>query len=72
MDPDARQLYVADSGNNAVRRVDLDTGSISMVAGTAPSGADPGLATEELHSPNGVAVDPATGQLYIADTGNHA
>jgi uncharacterized protein (TIGR03437 family) len=51
-------VYVADTGNNQVRRIDAQ-GTITTV--------DTGGA---LSGPRGVAVD-RTGNLYIADTGNH-
>ena len=50
-------LYIADSGNNRIRKV--SNGIITTVAGNAV----------QLSSPTGVAVDPS-GNLYIADTGN--
>ncbi|MFD4612181.1 RICIN domain-containing protein [Streptomyces sp. NPDC058451] len=61
-------VYIADAGNNRVRKVSAD-GKISTVAGTgaAGSGGDGGLATTaQLHGPFGVAVD-STGVLYIAE-----
>jgi trimeric autotransporter adhesin len=65
-------IYIADSGNNRVRKVD-STGIITTVAGNGTSGysGDGGLATSaELNDPSGVAVDKV-GNLYIADTLNH-
>lgn len=65
-------LYIADSANNRVRRVD-GSGTITTYAGTGTAGysVDPGPATSaELDSPMGVAVDPA-GNLYIADARNY-
>ena len=61
-------LYIADIGNNVVRKIDLD-GNISTVAGNGTQGysGDGGLATAaQLAWPWGVAVDSA-GNIYIAD-----
>ncbi|MFE0177167.1 hypothetical protein ACFWZ2_33165 [Streptomyces sp. NPDC059002] len=66
-------LYIADSGNNRVRRVDAATQTITTVAGDGSSGfaGDDGPAVKaRLDRPTGVAVDPE-GNLYIADTENH-
>jgi uncharacterized protein (TIGR03437 family) len=65
-------LFVADRGNNRVRRIDARTGIITTVAGDGQFsfGGDGGPATQaSLSLPTGVAVD-AAGNLYIADTGN--
>src|SRR5262249_59137787 len=48
-------------------------GHISPIAGTGPAGfaGDGGPATAaELHWPAGVAVDPATGNVAVADSSN--
>ena len=63
----AGNLYIADTGNNRIRKV--SGGTITTVAGNGNSGfsGDGGLATSaSLTSPTGVAVDSA-GNLYIAD-----
>lgn len=65
-------IYIADNENNVVRRVDI-TGTITTFAGTGVSGytGDGGLATAaKLNKPMAVATD-ATGNVYIADNGNH-
>lgn len=70
---DAGHLYIADTYNHRIRKVDAATGAITTVAGngTAGSGGDNGAATNaQLSYPSGVAVDSA-GHLYIADTYNH-
>jgi uncharacterized protein (TIGR03437 family) len=67
----AGNYYVADAGNNVVRKVSA-SGVITTVAGngTAGSSGDGGAATAaELSGPQGLALDSA-GNLYIADTGN--
>ena len=66
-------LYIADTGANLVRKVNLATGIISNVAGTGTSGysGDKGLAADaNLDAPAGVAAN-AVGDLFIADTGNN-
>jgi hypothetical protein len=70
----AGNLYIADDGNAAVRRVDAVTGIITTVAGTGTAGflGDGGPATSaELWLPDGLALDSA-GNIYITDTGNNA
>lgn len=64
-------LYIADSSNDRIRRVDT-AGVITTVAGTGGLGAagDGSAATSaELNLPYGVALD-AIGNIYIADTNN--
>ena len=63
----AANLYIADSGNNSIRRVDA-SGTITTIAGTGERGFfwDVGPAVEaKLDRPRGVAVDKAA-NLYIA------
>ena len=71
VDP-AGNIFIADKGNNRVRRVDRLTGIIGTVAGGGSAGlGDFGKATEAwLWSPTGVFVD-AIGNLFIADSSNH-
>ena len=69
----AGHLFIADSGNNRIRRIDGVTGIISTVAGTGRRGFsrdNEGALVAALAGPQGVAVD--VGQnMFIADTGNH-
>ena len=65
-------LYIADYGDNKIRKVTAATGIITTVAGTGIYGysGDGGpAASAQLSSPSGVAVD-GSGNLYIADTYN--
>ena len=68
----AGNLYIADLGNNRVRRVSPD-GVITTVAGTGQpgSGGDGGKASAaQLNAPRNVATDGA-GNLYIAEFAGH-
>jgi uncharacterized protein (TIGR03437 family) len=67
----AGDIYIADFGNNAVRKV--SGGTIVTVAGTGAAGysGDGGPASRAaLNGPKGIALDSA-GNLYIADQNNH-
>ena len=66
-------VFVADTDNQRIRRVDKATGQITTVAGTGTSGfsGDGGAAVgAQLDDPYGVALD-AAGNLYIADRDNN-
>jgi len=55
-------LYVADTFNNRIRRIDRTDGQVTTVAGTG--------ANTILFAPYGLAFD-GTGKLYVSDTQNH-
>ena len=66
-------LYVADTGNNRVRKIDLSSGYIYAFAGTgtAGGGGDGGSATTaQLNSPMAVLWEAGGSNLYIADINN--
>lgn len=66
-------LFIVDTENHAIRRIDAKTGVITTVAGCGRAGGkgDEGpAASAELDRPHGVAVGP-DGALYIGDTNNH-
>jgi sugar lactone lactonase YvrE len=63
-------LYVADTGNHAIRRI-APSHLVSTMIGTGAPGHKNGAGTAAmLSSPSGIAFDPS-GLLYIADTGNN-
>jgi uncharacterized repeat protein (TIGR01451 family) len=66
-------IYLANVGNDSIRKVAAATGIITRVAGNGVSGysGDGGAAINaQLNSPEGVALD-SFGNIYIADAGNH-
>ena len=66
----AGNLYIADSSNHRIRRVD-SSGTITTVAGGGSADGDNVPAVQaRLSRPSGVVLDGA-GNLYIADTSNH-
>ena len=69
---DGGNLYIADTGNARVRRVDT-AGTIATLAGTGTKGfsGDGGAAAAaRLGAPGGLAIGP-DGSLYVSDTTNH-
>ena len=64
-------LYVADSNNARVRKIDLVTGSIAAIAGTVQGDAGDGgpAGLSQLTQPRGLSVTPE-GDLLVADTFN--
>ncbi|MDF9833193.1 TonB-dependent receptor [Ereboglobus sp. PH5-5] len=65
-------LYVADTGNNTIRSVDVRAGIVITFAGSPGiSGSMDGNAVNSLlNAPSGLAVD-ADGEIYVFDSGNH-
>jgi sugar lactone lactonase YvrE len=68
-------LYVADTENQAIRRVDSRTGEVTTIAGSGPGGRGFGGDGEDARAarfgrPHGIAVGP-DGTIYVADTENH-
>jgi sugar lactone lactonase YvrE len=65
-------IYIADNGNNRIRKVTASTGIITTVAGIGKRGysGDGGAATAaRVYAPFGVALD-SSGNIYIAEFGN--
>jgi len=66
-------LFVADTFNHTIRKIDMSTGEVSTLAGfpgvygSADSTESPAL----FNSPTDVIVDAAGENLYIVDTDNH-
>jgi DNA-binding beta-propeller fold protein YncE len=66
-------IYIADTLNYRIRMIEAKTGLIRTVAGTGTAGegvdvGDGGPATEaHLNMPSDVAIDPRSGDIYIAD-----
>jgi sugar lactone lactonase YvrE len=69
---DAGRVYLADTYNNRIRRIDFAAGTVTTIAGTGTKGfgGDGGPATEAMLAwPRDIELGP-DGRLYIADTDN--
>ena len=68
---DGTNLYVADTGNNTVRKIVIATGVVTTLAGTAGvTGSTDGTgAAASFNRPGGITTDGTN--LYVADTGNN-
>jgi sugar lactone lactonase YvrE len=67
-------IYVADTGNNRVRKIDHQTGMITTIAGTGQRGfsGDGGPAAQaQFGNIYCVVLDPKEELLYLADLDNH-
>jgi sugar lactone lactonase YvrE len=65
-------IYIADQGNQRIRKITAATGNISTIAGTGTAGfsGDGGAATSaQLNNPVAIALD-ASGNIYISDQYN--
>ncbi|WP_271009164.1 NHL repeat-containing protein [Paucibacter sp. B51] len=64
-------IYISDGGDsNRIRRLRPD-GQVDSLSGGVEGFRDGPLAEAAFHTPSGLAVD-AQGNLFVADTGNHA
>ena len=68
----ADALYVADSGNHTIRKIDISTSpaivtTIAGIAGAAGNTDGAGTTSAKFNTPIGLALDAATGILYVSD-----
>ncbi|MBW8807260.1 MAG: gluconolaconase [Lysobacter sp.] len=64
-------LYVADAGDNNLIRLIRADGRVATVAGSIEGFADGAGTKAAFNTPSGLTIDNL-GNLYVADTGNHA
>jgi hypothetical protein len=65
---DGQSLYVADTGNAAIRQVDPATGQVTTVAGNGTPSVQLGTGRQAgFDAPAGCAYDPLSGDLVVTD-----
>lgn len=64
-------LYVADTGNNRIRKVRISDGLTTLVAGGDAGFADGVGSAAQFHTPWGLALSDDGKTLYVADRDNH-
>lgn len=65
-------LFVVDSGNDRIRRVDPVTGEVTTFAGSSAGFQDgDGVSTAMFTTPRGITIDD-NDNLYVSDGNNHA
>ncbi|MGP8214677.1 MAG: T9SS type A sorting domain-containing protein [Bacteroidia bacterium] len=64
-------LYVADEGNNEIRKIVISSAAVTTLAGSGIAGSANGIGTAaSFNSPTGVACD-GSGNLFVADADNN-
>jgi DNA-binding beta-propeller fold protein YncE len=67
----AGNLYVSDTSNNRVRKIDT-VGNVTTIAGGGNDSTEGAAATSaSLNAPTGIAVDPSGSTIYVSDSGNN-
>ncbi len=67
---DGVSLYVSDYGNHMIRSIDINSGAVTTLAGSATSGSSNGVgAAASFKNPRGITTDGVN--VFVADSGNH-
>lgn len=67
---DGRYLYVADNDNHKIRKIEIESGVVSTLAGSGAEGDADGIGeAATFRSPSGITTDGKN--LYVVDLDNH-
>ena len=70
-EPSGKYLFISDSNHDRIIVADTE-GNVQAIAGSGKKGqADGAFARAEFDNPQGMAYDPTSNVLYVADTDNH-
>jgi DNA-binding beta-propeller fold protein YncE len=68
---DKKAIYVSDTGNDVIRKIDINTLETSTIAGTGEEGDKDGPALQaQFNNPGAICTDGAL--LYVLDADNHS
>ncbi len=70
---DGTYLYVADTSNHTIRKIEIATGIVSTLAGSAGSSGftNANGSAARFNGPQGVALSPGGANLFVADSNNN-
>lgn len=72
IDPTNTYLYVADNGNQKIRKIVISTAVVTTFAGTGSASFLNGIGTSaSFNYPNSICIDPTGTNLYVADANNN-
>ncbi|AVQ11755.1 Uncharacterized protein XB16_1423 [Leptospira santarosai] len=66
-----RNLYVGELGNHAIRKINLNSGSVSTLSGGTLGYLDGDLTSAQFKSPLGITYNQKTDSLLVADLQDH-
>jgi DNA-binding beta-propeller fold protein YncE len=71
---DEKTMYFADTLDNCIRQLDIDSGIVTLLAGSCDVIGDDAvgsLTDARFDYPTDLALDSSTNQLFVADANNH-
>jgi sugar lactone lactonase YvrE len=71
---DSSNMYISDSGNNVIRKIDSQSSTVTTIAGSTTNStlADGTGSAAQFNNPNGIAISKNYDYLVVADVGNNA
>jgi sugar lactone lactonase YvrE len=66
---DGTNLYVADSSNHRIRKIVIDNGTVTTLAGSSSGSTDATGTSASFNTPQGITTDGTN--VYVGDYGNH-